>query len=97
MIGNISISSIDACERSFLHPQKEALTRYENKSVMKIVNGHFSTEKGPHQILIGAFIEGEKGHLRNGDSSLIREEKGHVSLLKGKLSDVKRGTYNVCE
>ena len=50
---------------------------------------------GTHHILIGAFIRGEKGHLWKGDWSLIRKEKGHVSLLKGKCSVVKRVTYRI--
>ena len=72
---------------------KEALTRDGKRHLRECEMVISRTKRGTHQILIGTFIRGEKGQLWKGDRSLIRKEKGHVSLLKGRLSEVKSGTY----
>ena len=47
-----------------LNPQKEALTKDEKKVSHENRKWAFVDGKGaPHQILIGAFIGGERGHL----------------------------------
>ena len=46
---------------------------YENRKM-----GICRRKMGPHLILIGAFIRGEKVHLYKGDMSLIRKGKGNM-------------------
>ena len=80
---------------ALLTPSKRGTHQGWKKSVMRIGNGHLSTEKWPQSDFDRGIYRRWKRHLWKGDRSLIRKEKGHVSLLKWKLSKVKRGTYRI--
>ena len=69
---------------------KEALTSDEKEAFTKMGNRHLLTEKGhPSDFYRGIYKRWK------GDRSLTWKEKGHVSLLKGELSELKRGTDQI--